>query len=162
MNPLTTSETAKGSPNALLENETDYSQEYPVAMPVRSQNRRGSSLAKAALWLSQIGIGLGVGYWLANMQSKPDDRIELAPANAAHESTAITVTTAPIVSRKVERTIEAVGEAMPGLLDSEAQRLRLLQIVESALELFDHQRAEQERRIRGPHGSSAVTRDDQP
>lgn len=67
-------------------------------------------LLRWALWLLQIGVALGAGYWIATVVATPDARIALGvhEAKVLPDST-VTVTTAPVTARKVERSISAVG-----------------------------------------------------
>lgn len=88
-------------------------EDYPNVLKRPVAVNKRARAARLFLWMAQISIALGVGYWLAITRGTPDTRIELPAdltvSSAARPGAAVPVTTAPAVHRKVERAIEAVG-----------------------------------------------------
>lgn len=77
-----------------------------VAQPV-SRSRR------TLVWLFQIAVALGIGYWFATSRATPDTRLDLPAEMKQQVATpldeAVPVTTSTVVRRNVERAIDAVG-----------------------------------------------------
>jgi RND family efflux transporter MFP subunit len=72
---------------------------------------KGRKLVRIALWTFQIGLALGLGYWLASARAGREERIDLPAAalEPAGKGEAVAVTIAPVERRHIERAIDAVG-----------------------------------------------------
>ena len=64
---------------------------------------------RSLFWLMQIAAALAAGFWLAKQSNGPDHRLELQPMPVSTNSSAVPVTVDRLVTREIQRRIEAVG-----------------------------------------------------
>ena len=77
------------------------------------RQKKTSHMFRTLLWMSQLVVAIGVGYWFASTRAQPDTRIhlpsEMTAGHADTTSDAVPVTTTRIARRQVQRSIDAVG-----------------------------------------------------